>query len=180
MKKLTSFSAIILLAVIHVSCSKSSPIIESGNVITSAGLGATQSQVKIASSWFSPAFTIVNDRSSIYLSADCEAATALNYERVTHIELGYAKLTYQGSSVFKRLPQHLSYTASNVCEINFSLTTTKCIVTLREEPRNSVPVILSNPFPDLRIRYIVISRALFESLSINWDDYNAVATALNI
>lgn len=146
----------------------------------------SSTKTKIASSWFSPSFTIVSDRNSIFLVAQKDHESTVNYDGGSHIELAYVKLNYQGALTIKRLPSIFTCPAnpsiSNAqCEISFGLTQACCIVTIKNADRNISPsIIIGNPFPDMKVRYIVISRSLFNSLQINWDDYATVAVALNI
>lgn len=184
MKKLTILSTIILAATFIMSCSKDSTF--SRSTFAPAPSQAAPLTVKIAGPWFSPSFTIVNDRSSIYLMAHKDHGTTVNYDGGTHVVLAYVKMDYQGSVTVKRLPSVLECTnnltiSNKTCEINFGLNNTGCTITIKNADRDMVPsVILATPFPDLQIRYVIISNALFNSLNINWDDYAAVALALNI
>ena len=184
MKKVSIISTLFLTAALLTSCSKESTT--TGAVLlpppTSPSSPLVQS-IRIASQWFSPVFSIVNDRSSVYLKAHQVSETHMTYDRATHTELAFVKLNYQGTFVTRRLPVMLSCShiiANELCEINFGIGNTGCDVTIRNADRNLPPVITTNPFPDMQIRYIVIPKALFGSLSINWDDYAAVVQALNI
>ena len=184
MKKLTILSTSILAASLIISCSKESTF--SSTTPPPATSQVSPSPIKIVSSWFSPSFSIVDDRSSIYLMAQKDHETTVTYDGGTHVELAYVKMNYQGSVTVKRLPSVLSCPSTpaisnRLCEINFGLSNVGCNVTIKNADRNVVPsIILANPFPDMQVRYIVISDELFNSLHINWDDYAAVAVALNI
>lgn len=185
MKKLTILSTILFSAVLILSCSKEAvrqPTVTGSSVITTDPGPA----VKAVSKWFSPAFDVVNDRTSIYLVAHQDHETNLSYDGTTHVEFAYVKLNSHGTILTRRLPAILSDPNSQgntnkISEINFGLNNYGCTVTIRNADRNTIPSIITvNPFPDMQVRYIVISKALFSSLNINWDDYAAVATALNI
>ena len=181
MKKLTILFTFFLTAVLIMSCSKESSL--TGTVPPNPPPPPPPPPVKIASSWFSPVFTIANDRSSIYLMAYRDHENSATYDKATHVELAFAKLNYRRLTIIKRLPVMLSASQQNLndlCEINFALDNTGCIVTIKNADRNALPVLHSNPFPDLQIRYVIIPRTLFESLNVNWDDYAAAALALNI
>ena len=185
MKKLTTPFAFFLAAMSMISCTKESSLVGTPPPPSSTTQTAPNN-AKMISSWFSPAFNLVNDRNSIYLMAQKDHETRIDFTDATHIKLAFAKLNYHGSPTYKRLSVTLSASQSNagnatdLCEIDFGLNATACLVTIKEANRNSSAVLLSNPFADLQIRYIVIPRSLYESLNINWDDYTAVAPALGI
>jgi hypothetical protein len=178
------FSIIPLLffVVLFVSCTKDSTTV--GSVpAPSASVPSIPQPLKIVSQWYSPLFTVIHDRSTVFLQSAHAYQTPSNYDRATHAELAFVKLNYQGTPFIGRLRVILSSSrivSNELCEINFSLSNTGCIVTIKNADRNASPVITTNPFPDMQVRYIVIPKILFESLAINWDDYAAVAQALNI
>ena len=184
MKKLTILSTLTLLAAFLISCTKEATF--SRTTPTSPPSQVVPSTIRIVGSWFSPSFNIMDDRTSIYLVAQKDHETTVTYDGGTHVELAYVKMNHQGSVTIKRLPTILSNPAnpaiSNAqCEINFGMTHAGCMVTIKNADRNISPsIILANPFPDMQVRYIVISKELFNSLHINWDDYAGVAVALNI
>lgn len=184
MPKLLITSMLFLTAALFASCSKESATTGAVPVPPQTPPSTSLSQsVRIVSPWFSPVFSVVNDRSSIYLNAHRVSETPLNYDRATHVELAYVKLSDQGISITRRLSVVLPGTNSisnKLCEIDFGLNNAGCDVSIRNADRNSPPVITANPFPDMQVRYIVISKALFESLGIDWDDYAAVTLVLNI
>lgn len=184
MKKLSLIPGLFLTTVILISCSKESATLETALVPPPPPPSQWQTQqIKIASSWFYPVFSIVNERNAVFLKAHQTYETPLTYNKSTHVELGFVKLNYQGTSVARRLPVIFSCSqiiANELCEINFGVGDTGCDVTIRNADRNLPPVITTNPFPDMQIRYIVIPKTLFESLGIDWDDYAAVMQALSI
>ena len=181
MKKLTIPFAFFLAALIMISCTKESSLVSTPPPPSST-MQTVSNNAKLVSSWFSPKFDTIYDRSSIYLMAQKNHETNIDFSDGTHIRLAFAKLNYQGSSICKRLPVMLSASQTNPAElreINFGVSTWGCSVTLKNANRTS-NVLLSNPFTDLQIRYIIIPRSLYESLNINWDDYAIVAPALGI
>lgn len=183
MKKLTTSFTTLLAVISMISCTKESSVLNTSTPPSSTTIQTAPNNAKMISSWFSPAFNLVNDRNSIYLMAQKDHETRIDFTDATHVKLGFAKLNYLGSQVYKPLSVTLSASQSNpreLCEINFGLNTTTCTVTIKEANRNSSSVLLTNPFADLQIRYIVIPRSLYESLNVNWDDYTAVALALSI
>ena len=183
MKKLTTPFTILLAVISMISCTKESSVLNTSTPASSSTIQTAPNNAKMISSWFSPAFKLVNDRNSIFLMAQKDHESRIDFTDATHVKLGFAKLNYLGSMVFKRLSLTLSASQSNpreLCEINFGLSTTTCTITIKEASRNSSGVLLTNPFADLQIRYIVIPRSLYESLNANWDDYASVALALGI
>ena len=182
MKKLTIFSALVLPATIILSCSKESATTQRASVLFTQQT-ASPAEIRFASPWFLPQFKIVSDRSSTFLMARHDHGSSLSYDQATHVALAYIKFIYDRTQLTKRLPVVLSplnhFTNESV-EINFGADNTGCAVTLKNADRNSQNVITDNPFPDMQIRYIIITRSKFESLNIDWNDYAAVAQALNI
>lgn len=182
MKKLTILSAFVMLAATMLSCSKESATTQRTSVSftqtpTSGG------EIKFASPWFLPLFKIVSDRSSTFLLARQDHGSSLNYDQAIHVALAYVKLGYNHIQITKRLPiilSALNLIPNEFIEINFSADITGCDVTLKNADRQISNVITDNPFPDIQVRYIIITRNRFESLNIDWDDYSAVANALGI
>lgn len=181
MKKLLIPASLFLSTLLFFSCSKESTSPDAAR--QSTPVSSSSQSVKIVSQWFNPSFNIVNDRGITFLKSYQAYETPLNYDRTTHIELAYIKLTYQGATNTIRLrailssPNHFSNKRS---EINYALTETGCIVTIKNGDRETASAITANPFPDMQVRYLVIPKILFETLGIDWDDYTAVAQALNI
>lgn len=83
MNKLTILSTIIAATFI-MSCNKEATF---SRTAPPAPEPPPPPTVKIASSWFSPSFTLVNDRSSIYRVAQKDHETTVTYDGGTHVEL---------------------------------------------------------------------------------------------
>jgi len=171
-----------MLAIIMLSCSKESATIQRTSVSFTQP-SASAGEIKFASPWFLPLFKIVSDRSSTFLLARQDHGSSLNYDQATHVALAYVKLDHNHIPITKRLPTILSglnLIPNEFVEINFAVDHNGCDVTLKNADRKISNVITDNPFPDMQVRYIIISKGRFESLNIDWDDYSAVAIALGI
>ena len=182
MKKLAIiFSTSLLLASI-VSCTKDF-VRQPGNIIvTPPPPPPPPPEVKIASSWFSVTLDTMIDRSKIYLTGSHEFETNEKYDKLNHVELAYVKIPGQRFVEYKRLP--LKYilpqaTADKWFSFSFSMNQTEFILTISNvyEPDKCPD---AAAFEDFRYRYVVIPKSQYNSLSIDWNDYAAVAQALNI
>ena len=182
MKKLTILSALVMLAMIMLSCSKESVTTQRASV-SFTQQSTSSAEIKFASPWFLPQFKIVSDRSSTFLMARQDHGSSLSYDQATHVALAYIKFNYNRMQLTKRLPvvqSSLNLAPNESVEINFGADQSGCEVTLKNADRNYPNVIVENPLPDMQVRYIIITKNKFESLNIDWNDYTAVAQALNI
>lgn len=181
MKKHTIPASLFLATVLLCSCRKESSFAAAPPV--SSPVSPANQAVKIVSQWFSPAFDVVYDRNTIFLKSHQVSATPLTYDRATHTQLAFVKLNYQGAPMTMRLraifrsPVNI---ANKLSEIDFSISETGCIVTVKNADKDAPSIITTNPFPDMQVRYIVIPKTFFETLGIDWNDYTVVAQALNI
>ncbi len=182
MKKLTILSALVIFAMIVLSCSKESETTQRASV-SFTQQSTSSAEIKFASPWFLPQFKIVSARSSTFLMARQDHGSSLSYDQATYVALAYIKLKYNRMQLTKRLPAVLSslnLVPNELVEVNFGADHFGCEVTLKNADRNYPNVIIQNPFPDMQVRYIIITKTKFESLNIDWNDYAAVAQALNI
>jgi len=169
------------------SCSKSSTEQSyNGSANQQNQSSANSSTVKLASSWFSPSLSIGVDRNSVFLTGRYNFETSERYDKTLHVELGYVMMPGQRISVYRRLPMKLTVdysTAQNtndkVYSFEFAMDDQGLVLKIK-----NVNDALSVPNPiyseNFKYRYVVISKALYENLAINWDNYTEVAQALNL
>ena len=186
MKHITILLAFALLVLIS-SCSKSSVELSSnGSVNNQNHTGGNTSIVKLASSWFSPTLSIGVDRNSVFLTGRYNFETSERYDRNLHVELGYVMMPGQRISLYSRLPMKLTVDYSTIQNTNdkvysfeFAMDDQGLVLKIK-----NVSDALSVPNPtyseNFKYRYVVISKTLYESLAIDWDNYQEVAQALNI
>ena len=186
MKHTTILFTFALLVLIS-SCSKSSmEQFSNGNANNQNQNSANSSTVKLASSWFSPTLSIGADRNSVFLTGRHNFETSERYDKNLHVELGYVMMPGQRISVYNRLPMKLPVdltttqnTNGKVYSFEFALDEQGLVLKIK-----NVYDALSVPDPvyseNFKYRYVVISKTLYESLAINWDNYQEVAQALNI
>lgn len=178
-----TFTFLVLIS----SCSKSSIEQSSnGNASNQNQTSINSSTVTLASSWFSPALNIGADRNSVFLTGRQNFETSQRYDKNLHVELGYVMMPGQRIPLYRRLPMRLTVDLTTnqngndkVYSFEFAMDNQGFVLTIK-----NVDDVLSVPDPiyseNFKYRYIVISKTLYESLTINWDNYKEVAQALNI
>ena len=180
MKKITILLSTSLLLASIVSCTKDSAR-QPGNTIVTPPLPPPV-EVKITSSWFSVTLDSITNRSKVYLTGRHEFETNEKYDKLNHIELAYVRIHGQRTAEYKRLPIKYMFpqaTAGKWYSFSFSMGQTGFILTISNlSDPNEFPDAAA--FEDLRYRYVIISKSLYNSLSIDWNDYAAVAQALNL
>ena len=181
MKKITILLSTSLLLASIISCTKES-VRQPGNTVVDQPPPPPPPGVKIASSWFSVTLDTVIDRSKVYLTGRHEFETNDNYSKLNHIELAYVKIPGQRIAVCKKLSLKYMFpqaTAGKLYSFDFSMSQTGFTLTISNlSAPNDCPD--ASAFEDFMYRYVVIPKTLFESLSINWDNYAEVALALNL
>ena len=157
-------------------------VFNDGNQGVNHTLSPTVAQQTIISSWFGMSLFPISDRTEFYLQGTEYFNKSVNYDKDNHVELAYVMIPDEGLPVYKFLPMNLALATDRKTEefsfrfamdhIGFSLTV-----------RNLDPgVITIDPciYQDFFYRFIVIPSSLFNSLSIDWDNYDEVAAALNL
>ena len=181
MKKITILLSTSLLLASIISCTKG-PVRQPDNSVVDPPPPPPPVEVKIASSWFSVTLDTMIDRSKVYLIGRHEFETNEKYSKLNHIELAYVKIPGQRIAVYKRLPLKYMFplaSANKGYSFDFSMSQTEFILTISNlfVPDDCPD---ASAFEDFMYRYVVIPKTLFESLSINWNNYSEVALALNI
>ena len=191
MKKVTTITTVAILAILVVSCSKTS----SG--LASQSTSSSQSQPTFApvektivSPWVFPsAFTAEADRFGkqiIVGNYPFTAATQISYDENTHVELAYIRIP-----TGQRIPYKYMRLATDLSvDINGIISTVTLDYSLDPDGfkvyfKNAVPPFLSAVVNqasagDWRFMYIVIPKTRYQSAHINWNDLTAVAATLNI
>lgn len=180
MKKITILLSTSLLLASIISCTKDTVRQPDNTVVDTPPPPPVE--VKIASSWFSVTLDTMINRSKVYLIGRHEFETNEKYDKLNHIELAYVKIPGQRIAEYKKLPLKYMFpqaTADKWYSFDFSMSQTGFILTISNlsEP-NDCPD--ASAFEDFKYRYVVIPKSLYNSLSIDWNDYAAVALALNI
>ena len=136
----------------------------------------------IISSWFNLSLFPISDRTKFYLEGTEYFKKSVNYDKDYHVELAYVMIPGNGTPVYKRMPMNLTVLADCKTE-EFSFRFAIDHIGFSVDVRNLDPTVIAidpQVSQDFFYRYIVIPRSLFNSLAIDWDNYNEVAQALNL
>jgi hypothetical protein len=136
----------------------------------------------IISSWFNVSLFPISDRTEFYLEGSEYFNKTVDYDKDYHVELAYVMIPGNGTPVYKRLPMNLTVLADCKAEefsFRFAIDHIGFSVNLRNLDPTAITI---DPHisQDFFYRYIVIPRSLFNSLAINWENYEEVAQALNL
>lgn len=186
MKKLTISSAFLLLAVFVMSCKKQTELVTR----PFSGTGATTTPPTthtIVSGWFWLYMSTVSDRGESFLQGSKPFDSRVDYDKNTHVELAYVSMPGQRIPVIKQLPMKLKVSEvsflqnsqDDIYSFQFSMGTTGFYLSVKNVNNHSLtpdPTIIQ----DFEYRYIIIPKQVYNSLNINWDNYNEVANALNL
>ena len=136
----------------------------------------------IISSWFNLSLFPISDRTEFYLEGSEYFNKTMDYDRDYHVELAYVMIPGDGAPIYKRLPMNLTVLADCKTE-EFSFRFTMDHMGFSLNVRNLDPTSITiDPHisQDFFYRYIVIPRSLFNSLAIDWNNYDEVVQALNL
>jgi hypothetical protein len=136
----------------------------------------------IISSWFNLSLFPISDRTEFYLEGTEYFNKSVDYDKDYHVELAYIMIPGDRAPVYKRLPMNFTVLADCKTE-EFSFRFAIDHIGFSLNVRNLDPTVITiDPHisQDFFYRYIVIPRSLFNSLAINWDNYDEVAQALNL
>jgi hypothetical protein len=186
MKKLTISSAFLTLAVLIMSCKKQVDIVTQPFAGTEVTNASSNTQTVI-SGWFWLYLNAVSDRGETYLQGIKSFDSRVEYNTNTHIELAYASMPGQRIPVIKRLPMKLKISQfvisqnsqDDIYSFQFSMGNSGFNLSVKNA---SDPSLAPDPtiIQDFKYRYIIIPRQLYQTLAIDWDNYNEVANALNL
>ena len=136
----------------------------------------------IISSWFNLSLFPISDRTEFYLEGSEYFNKTADYDKDYHVELAYVMLPGEGAPIYKRLPMNLTVLADCKAE-EFSFRFAIDHIGFSLIVRNLDPTVITidpSLCQDFFYRYIVIPRSLFNSLAIDWDNYDEVEQALGI
>ena len=134
------------------------------------------------SSWFNLSLFPISDRTEFYLEGTEYFKKTVDYDKDSYVELAYVMIPGNGTPVYKRLPMNLTVLADCKTE-EFSFRFAIDHIGFSVDVRNLNPTVITidpQVSQDFFYRYIVIPRSLFNSLAIDWDNYDEVAQALNL
>ena len=183
MKKLTISSGFVMLAVFVISCKKQADLVTrpfTGTTITTAPTDT----ITIVSDWFSLSFNQVADldMGEVYLQGGEPFSNYVYYDRNIHVELAYVFMPGQQGPVISHLPMKLDLSPGAPNQLyGFSFWMDNSgfflsILNLNDVTVAPDPTIIQ----DFKFRYIIIPRQVYHSLTIDWNNYDEVAQALNL
>ena len=173
MKKIIISALVVFFAATLFSCQKEAlqqPVSQPAKIsaTTSQWLGLSFTEV-----WTTP-----TTRNLVFQSADHIINPAISYNPTTDVSLAYAKIAGNNNNSYYRIPGVISTSTQNL-DLAFSLTPASFNVSISNAGNHSL-MPDATLFTSYRFRYIVILRTTYESLNIDWNNYYAVAAALNI
>ena len=185
MKKLTISSTLLILVVLIMSCKKEADLISRPFTTPSAPAAAQPDTHTVVSNWLSLSFDAVSDRGESYLQGMDPFNSYVAYDRSNHIELAYVSIPGQQNQVISRLPMRLdvaqnsSSSSTEVYVFDFGLDNSGFFVTVKNVNDGTI---IPDPtkIQDFTYRYIVIPKIVYDSLYIDWNNYEEVAQALNL
>ena len=189
MKKIISSSLVVTLTTILFSCQKQKDLTS-----PKSGTAATQTTPNILvnlppervpfilSEWFS--VNIISDKNGgLYGSTELKKPLPGTTDD-TDVKLAYVRRNVHGTGSptdgisYSQLPVIVNTSDGHLAEMSFALST--YLFELFVKPVGIIPVFMDpNDFRDCAYRYIVISKADYAGLNIDWSDYKTVASILN-
>jgi hypothetical protein len=188
MKKIINSAFVVALTTILFSCQKQKDF-----TLATSETAATQTTLNkpaplqpvgvpfTLSEWFYVTL-IPNRDGSLYGSY--ELKKPLYGAADTDIKLAYVRRKVQGTSTptdgysYSRLPADVVTSDGQLANMSFTLSTNLFEIFIR--PVGIIPMLLDpDEFGDCTYRYIVISKADYDGLNVDWSDYKAVAGFLN-
>ena len=178
MKKIKIICAVFLLTIIP-GCLT---VFNNGSNSVSKTSSPAVTERTMISSWFNLSLFPICDKTEFYLEGTEYFRKTVNYDKDHHVELAYVMITGNGAAVYKGLPMNLTVLGDCKTE-EFSFKFAIDHIGFSVNVRNLDPTVTTidpNISEDFFYRYIVIPRSLFNSLAIDWNNYDEVAQALNL
>ena len=183
MKKIITSSLVVTLTAILFSCQKQKDI-----ALPISGTAATQKLMPLPpvrvpftlSEWFS--MTLIPNRDgSLYGSYELKKPLLSTAD--TEVKLAYVRRNSPGTGSsddfnYSRLPAMVNTSHGDLAEMTFELSTNLFEILIRSI--GIIPILLDpDDFKDCAYRYIVISKADYVNLNVDWNNYKEVASVLN-
>jgi hypothetical protein len=177
MKQNSIFAAtLVALATTLFSCTKEK--LKETSVAGTTPAPVAPAQVRIVSDWLSLSLTNATYSSASSLQGQNTLSSTVNYDYTTHVQLVYARNRGRESYVFEKLPLNFSTFQGNV-KVDFTLDYNNFTLNIWNTDSPSLRPV-AQQYSNMQYRFIVIPKTTYQALTIDWTDYNAVATALNL
>lgn len=176
MKKITTITAVALLAISVISCSKTTSGYLPDDSKNGGWTKAEPVKVRIISDWQTLSFTSSTANGISQLQGQSMLTNIVSYETGMHKQLAYVKMRGREGFVYRALPTNHSTTGGNYV-FNFSLDFSTFKVSISNTNLPARPV-NAQDFPEFQYRYIVIPVEVHQNFQINWDNLTEVALAL--
>jgi hypothetical protein len=135
-------------------------------------------RVKIVSGWLVLPLSNFDYNNAHSLQARYTLASPAEYDYNTHVQLAYARRKGRDSYVYDRLPASFNTSRGNV-QVGFDLNQTSFTINIwNTDFPDQRPA--KEQFEKMEYRFIVIPKSTYLGLHIDWNDYAAVASALNL
>ena len=157
-------------------------VLNNGNNSVNKTSSPAVTERKIISSWFNLSLFPISDKTEFYLEGTEYFNKSVDYDKDYHVELAYIMIPGEGAPVYKRLPMNLTLlTDKKPEEFSFRFVIDHVGFSLSVRNLDSSAITIDPCISrDFFFRYIVIPRSLFNSLEIDWDNYDEVAQTLNL
>ena len=187
MKKIITTTLTVIFILTFVSCKKEDvqqPISPAATLATTsvAITGTTLAMKSISSDWlrlsFSEVYSTPTTGNFVFQLANYMINPAIAYNPGIDVALAYVKIQGSNGNNYYRIPGLVATTTQNL-DMSFWMNPVSFNVSIYNADDHSLMPDAAL-FPSYRFRYIVILRTTYESLNIDWNNYYAVAAALNI
>jgi hypothetical protein len=187
MKKLTISSALLILVILIMSCKKDTGFVNRASTPASATAAALLDTHTVISEWVSLSFDqVFDDNGEVYLQAASPFNSYAVFDKNKHVELAYVSMPGQQTAVISRLPMRLDIplnssqnSTDKVYAFDFRLDNSGFFVAVKNVYDGTLFPDPTN-IQDLTYRYIIIPKILYDSLYIDWNNYDEVLQALNL
>lgn len=177
MKKLTTLTAVVILTISVVSCTKTPSDYSIPPPVNSGSTTQEPVRVRVISDWQSLSLTPITVNATSALQGESVLTQIVSYDPGSHMKLAYVSIPGRNGAIYKPLPANYPNFSGNHA-LNFSLDFTSFVVTITN---TDLPArqLNTQDFSGFKFRYIVIPVEVYQSLQVNWDDLHSVAAALN-
>src|SRR6185369_16642159 len=174
MKKSFLIIVFAFIATILFSCKKSSQLVSDPH----DPLPALAPVTTIASEWLSMPLTIVkNSDGSSFLQASEAIDNVSQADLSSHHVLVYSRNPGRDSWVYNQLPMNITTDEGNV-EVSYILDATNFSVKMTNA--DSYQPINIQRFENFQFRFVLVAATDYETMPVDWSNYETVATALHL